>query len=194
MPLGSTPGVWRSATLNRPSGLVRPDIPGLERGGAIEEQEHRRRLARDLVELAGLFVSFLPSSSKATADTPVSSSTFIPVTGLGQSYRAFADGSIELLGVLNTEEIIAGEFSVRITVDGTSVWSASVESQASWLLTGTHEGLAKFLLPIGAPALFTAQRDTIHALDVEIAAPSGSYTVAAGPESWLKATLSPAIG
>lgn len=142
--------------------------------------ETLRRIRLNHAELETYLLKQRPTVNKATEDTTVSNSTFVTVTGLSLEWRSPGDGDVAIIGTLYIEEVSAGALDVRIMVAGGRVWRP----------TGLVGG-AKFLVPIGGPELFEATRGTFYPITVQVAAPSGSYKVLAGPESWLRTTLEP---
>ena len=176
-------------------GKTHPDVPGLSLDGALEESEHRRRLALSIEATAGVLLAQQPTSAQCSADLTVSSGSFVEVTGMSLEHRAPTAGEIAVTGSLAVEELTAGIFSIRIVNDSTVLWSVSIQEQASVLLSGSEAQLAKWLLPIGGPDLLTADANTSYNFSVEVAAPSGSYKVLTGngTESWFQAKLNPTL-
>ena len=190
MPSARTVSVYRS--LSRFS----KDEPGLRYDGSLEDSEHRRRIAQVAEVISALVLGSLPVSAQCTADTSVSTSTFVAVTGLSSTHRAALGGALGVTGSLYVEEVSAGSLSVQILNGSTVVWTSTVREQGAVLLTGSpYEQLGQWIVPIGAPDLVTAATDTAYTLSVEIAAPTGEYKVltGTGKESWMQTQLVPTV-
>lgn len=179
--------------------IIDADIPGLRHGGAWEEAEHRRLLGRGTNELAGVVLGTRRTASACSADTAVSSPSFVAVTGMQQAFTAPFHGEVDIEGRLYVEETTPGQLQVRIVQDpsgtATVLWGpVTLGFQGSELLANPQ--LATFLVPIGGENLLAAVGETSYTIDVEIAAPSGSYKVltGTGKESGLRSLLWPTLG
>lgn len=162
----------------------------------LESSNHRRQIVDSLREVVALLQAMDPSVSTCSADTTVSSGTFISVTGMAQTLVPPYLGDYDLQGVLYIEEATPGQMSVRIVQKANVLWTTTVQEQGSPLRqVGGATQLAIWTMPIGGPELLAVTGLTSYAIDVEIAAPTGSYKVltGSGAESWLSATLRPQL-